>query len=370
MNNGNGNGSKNPDPTHCDSVTLYYRQGSSDKVYQAWVAPKGDGLYAVEYAYGRRGSTLKTGIKTREPVPHTKAHEILWKLVRQKMDKGYTPGEDGTPYASTEREGQTTGIACQLLNPVDGNELAARMADDRWVMQRKFDGRRLLVKREGDEVTGINRRGLETGIPATIRDTVLSLPADRFVIDGEAVDDLLHAFDLLELGGADLRSQPYEARLAELEGLLAGHHESAIVPVATAYGRQRKEEFLMALRAGNREGAVLKDLAAPCTPGRPASGGSQLKYKFYATASCVVTGRNHRQSVELALVRKDGFHTMAGNVSIPPNHPVPEAGSVVEVRYLYAFRDSGKLYQPVYLGARDDIAPEECTIDQLKYKAA
>jgi bifunctional non-homologous end joining protein LigD len=361
---------KNPDPTHCDSVTLYYRQGSSDKVYQAWVAPKGSDRYAVEYAYGRRGSTLKTGTKTREPVTHEKAHTVLWKLVRQKMDKGYTPGEDGTPYAGTDREGQATGIACQLLNPVDGNDLARLIADPRWVMQRKFDGRRLLVKREGSQVTGINRRGLETGIPATIRDTALSLPAERFVIDGEAVDDLLHAFDLLELGGADRRSQPYEARLAELEGLLAGHHESAIVPVGTAYGTQRKEEFLRDLRTNNREGAVLKDLDAHCTPGRPASGGSQLKYKFYATASCVVTGRNHRQSVELALVREDGFHTMAGNVSIPPNHAVPEPGSVVEVRYLYAFRDSGKLYQPVYLGARDDIAPEECTIGQLKYKAA
>jgi bifunctional non-homologous end joining protein LigD len=361
---------QNPDPTHCDSVTLYYRQGSSDKVYQAWVAPKGSDRYAVEFAYGRRGGTLKTGTKTREPVTHGKAHTMLWKLVRQKMDKGYTPGEDGTPYAGTDREGQATGIACQLLNPVDGNDLARRIADPRWCMQRKFDGRRLLVKRDGDEVTGINRRGLETGIPATIRDTALSLPADRFVIDGEAVDDLLHAFDLLELGGADLRSQPYEARLAELEGLLAGHHESAIVPVATAYGKQRKDEFLRDLRTNNREGAVLKDLDAPYTPGRPASGGSQLKYKFYATASCVVTGRNHRQSVELALVREDGFHAMAGNVSIPPNHAVPEAGSVVEVRYLYAFRDSGALCQPVYLGARDDIAPEECTIDQLKYKAA
>ena len=199
---------QSPAPTHCDSVTLYYRQGSSDKVYQAWVAPKGSDRYAVEYAYGRRGSTLKTGVKTREPVTHEKAHTVLWKLVRQKMDKGYTPGEDGTPYAGTEREGQATGIACQLLNPVDGNGLAARIADDRWCMQRKFDGRRLLVKRDGDQVTGINRRGLETGIPATIRDTALSLPADRFVIDGEAVDDLLHAFDLLELGGADLRSQP------------------------------------------------------------------------------------------------------------------------------------------------------------------
>jgi bifunctional non-homologous end joining protein LigD len=101
-----------------------------------------------------------------------------------------------------------------------------------------------------------------------------------------------------------------------------------------------------------------------------ASGGSQLKYKFHATASCVVTGRNHRQSVELALMREDGLMAMSGNVAVPPNHAVPEAETVVEVRYLYAFRDSGALFQPVFLGPCDDIAPEKCTIDQLKHKAA
>ena len=189
---------QSPDPTHCDSVTLYYRQGSSDKVYQAWVAPKGSDRYAVEFAYGRRGSTLKTGTKTREPVTHGKAHTMLWKLVRQKMDKGYTPGEDGTPYAGTDREGQATGIACQLLNPVDGNDLARRIADPRWCMQRKFDGRRLLVKRDGDQVTGINRRGLETGIPATtsilaLNEAFRMTGVERFALVTPYIDEVQDA---------------------------------------------------------------------------------------------------------------------------------------------------------------------------------
>jgi bifunctional non-homologous end joining protein LigD len=140
--------------------------------------------------------------------------------------------------------------------------------------------------------------------------------------------------------------------------------------VATAFGTQLKELFLADLRAGNAEGAVLKDLEAPYTAGRPASGGSQLKHKFHATASCVVTGQNQQRSVELGLVREDGHLHFSGNVTIPPNHPVPESGKVVEIRYLYAFHESGKLFQPVYLGQRDDIAPDECTVGQLKFKAA
>jgi bifunctional non-homologous end joining protein LigD len=40
----------------------------------------------------------------------------------------------------------------------------------------------------------------------------------------------------------------------------------------------------------------------------------------------------------------------------------------VECRYLYAFKESGSIYQPVFLGVRDDIQHTECTTAQLKYK--
>ena len=40
----------------------------------------------------------------------------------------------------------------------------------------------------------------------------------------------------------------------------------------------------------------------------------------------------------------------------------------MEVRYLYAFRRAGAIYQPCYLGEREDIEPAECTVSQLKYR--
>jgi len=39
------------------------------------------------------------------------------------------------------------------------------------------------------------------------------------------------------------------------------------------------------------------------------------------------------------------------------------------VRFLYAHRESNALYQPVYLGSRDDVEPGECLVSQLKFKA-
>ncbi len=48
---------------------------------------------------------------------------------------------------------------------------------------------------------------------------------------------------------------------------------------------------------------------------------------------------------------------------------IPAVGAVADCRYLYSFRESGSIYQPVYLGVRDDIPAEDCTTAQLKYKA-
>lgn len=89
------------------------------------------------------------------------------------------------------------------------------------------------------------------------------------------------------------------------------------------------------LRAENKEGIVFKRLDAAYTAGRPNSGGPQLKHKFYATVSCVVSKINQRRSVEVRMWGEDGWMP-CGNVTIPANHKIPEVCQVIEVRYLYA----------------------------------
>jgi bifunctional non-homologous end joining protein LigD len=59
-----------------------------------------------------------------------------------------------------------------------------------------------------------------------------------------------------------------------------------------------------------------------------------------------------------------------GNVTIPVGSDFPAVGDIVEVRYLYAFPESGSLFQPVYLGVRDDIDLKDCSVNQLKWKRA
>src|ERR1041385_3531996 len=96
------------------SISLYYRQGSSDKEYHVRIEPK-EGQYIVTFAFGRRGSTLQTGTKTSTPVDFPTATEIFARLVKEKKAKGYTEGEAGVPYQHTAPEERVSGFLPQLL---------------------------------------------------------------------------------------------------------------------------------------------------------------------------------------------------------------------------------------------------------------
>lgn len=195
------------------TTTLYFKEGASDKVYQASIEPKGSG-FVVNFAFGRRGSTLNTGTKTSSPVDEVTASKIFEKLVSEKKAKGYTEGADGTPYAGNDSK-EHSGITPQLLNPIEEDQVERYVKNQNWCMQEKFDGKRLLLLKQGNAVLGINRKGLFIGIPESIKTDALRIPND-FLMDGEAVGDLYYVFDLLKAQGVDFRGYPYSARLQNL----------------------------------------------------------------------------------------------------------------------------------------------------------
>ena len=348
-----------------EQITLYYRQGASDKVYQARIAAEGDG-YVVRFAYGRRGSTLQTGAKTQTPVSSQEAKQIYTRLVAEKTAKGYTTGEAGTPYVESAQARQVSGILPQLLNPVGDDAVEHYIGSPAYWMQEKYDGRRLLIRKQGTTITGINRLGLAVALPASLVKSE-SIYRGDFIIDGEAIGDDLYAFDALSIGDEDIRKLGFGERYLKLLNLLASFQHPHMHLVETAFQPGQKTKMFERLKEQGREGAVFKHVYAPYVSGRPASGGAQLKIKFCETASFIVTRVNAKRSVALMLFCGDKI-VPAGNVTIPANHDVPAVGRVVECRYLYAFRESGCIYQPVFLGVREDIRAEECTTAQLKYK--
>jgi bifunctional non-homologous end joining protein LigD len=356
-----------------DSIVLYYQNGPSDKEYRASIDEQPDGC-SVNFAFGRRGSTLQTGTKVVR-CSYEQARVVYDRLVREKEAKGYVQG-GGTPTpAYTNATAVATGILPQLLNPIEEGEALRCIGDPTFGAQEKFDGKRILLRKKDGRVTGINRKGLECGIPSEIVVDAMSMEGD-FVLDGECVGTLFHAFDILERDGTDVTSLPYHMRYEMLLPPGGVPVPTWIAKAPLARGSEEKSALLARLLHDNKEGIVFKRLDAAYVPGRPDSGGDQLKHKFYATCSCIVAGINARRSVSLELIGNrsptfdpagNGIHVNVGNCTIPPNKAIPQVGQIVEIRYLYAYR-GGSLYQPTYIGVRDDLDVAACVLSQLKYK--
>jgi len=362
-------------------VDLHCTEAGSDKAYHCAIQEVEPGLYHVPFAYGRVGSTLTTGCKTTAPVSLDKAQKVYEKLVREKTSKGYlsAPGISGNIFgvglsADLPAGTQQTIIAMskedsnhrpQLLNPINEEDVTVYLNSPLWGMQEKMDGERRAIRSTiSKSVEGINRKGqfvpLHPELAADVAKT-----ARCGLIDGESIGSTLYAFDLLDQDSSDLRQQRYIDRYNALMLFCQNMENVEVVPLAITTAE--KQALFNRVKLAGGEGVVFKRLDAPYTAGRPASGGTQLKFKFWESATCIVTGVNEgKRSIQIAATDSEGtIEIPVGNVTIPANHAIPAVGSLVEIKYLYFF-PGGSLYQPQYLGVRSDADRGDCDIAKLK----
>lgn len=367
------------------SIKLFFQEGSSDKVYHATLIAEDDGSHSVEVEWGRRGARLSRGRKANK-VTLDKAEKAYDKLVREKTSKGYeAQTETVQPAAVAPPEGQGSGskatgvrekvgVAAQLLNPIDEDELPGLLADERVVAQQKLDGNRVLVHVE-DEVVATNRAGQRTTLHTSIVAALEWVPRGS-IVDGEVVSGdagpTYWLFDVLRIAGEDLRELGYVERWqrldAEVEPVVA--HPIRILDYAR--GHTEKRDLYARLRAAKAEGIVFKHADAPYEAGRPSSGGKQLKHKFVKTADVLLTenaGNAYRMAVYAGKSLQDVGKVFSGTTNeireelderLAAGEPV-----VAEVRYLYA-TDDEQLYQPVFVRLRSDKRPRDCTLAQLE----
>lgn len=352
-----------------ESIALFYTEGSSDKEYRVELREVGAGEWLTLAFNGRRGSTLKEQKKTPTPVDYDTAKKLYDKVVLAKTKDGYTPDQSGAVYQSTDMADRFSGFVPQLLNSVrKPAELQALIHDPSILAQEKHDGERRPIRHTAAKTDGLNKEGVIVSLPVNVADEIASLGQD-LLVDGEIMGERYVAFDLLELGGHDLRQRPYSDRLELLTGLLEGQNLKQVELVVTARTPAEKQKLFDGLKDHQAEGVVLKKASAPYAPGRPASGGSQMKWKFIETCSVrVASAHKTKRSVSVECLAADGQGIVAlGNVTIPANFDIPAAGSIVNVEYLYLY-EGGSLFQPVYKGSRTDQALPDA-LHQFKLKS-
>ena len=350
-----------------EKISLYLKEGSADKEYHCHLEQKGGG-WIVYGQNARCGDPLKLQPKIVDPVSYEEAKPAYDSLVKAKRKKGYTESESGAAYQGTEVDGQThTGILPQLLNYVSDEQALELLRDDEWVMQEKDDGHRRMVAVKDDKaIIGIKRLGFAVPLPLAVVTDLASLPAGS-TVDGEALrNGKYSAFDLMEFNGKDLRAKPFEERYAILAKAVTNTDNVRVSPLYV--GTEAKTKAYNEIKARDGEGAVFRRRRAVYKPGRPSSGGEVVKSVFYATSTFVVEKvAKGKRSVHLSLVDEKGNKVDLGKVTIPANFDIPPVGAMVDVRYLYAYRN-GALHISTYMGIRDDIEVSACTTAQLKYQ--
>ena len=362
-------------PKILESADLFYCQGSSDKEYHTQFIQDGV-LYRVDFQYGRRGNALQSGTKITTQDRHA-ARKIYDKLVAEKTGKGYQLNTSSPTGTFTPATSQEPLFVPHLLMPIEDTEVEKYLKDDAYGAQEKMDGKHVTLDATGSEL--IVRNKLGKAIP---RPEHLSIP-HGYMLDCEQIGDTYHVFDLMSFRGqdrafisnVDLRPKGYIERCKALEHIFSTLCRFALETIGSQFkivplyrGYEAKKTLYDRLKKEGREGIVFKKLDATYACG--CRNTSMVKFKFTHTLTARVTQgkKAGKRSVGLELLHiENGAWTNVGNVTIPPNHEVPQSG-YCEVRYLYGYK-GGSLFQPVYLGPRDDVTDADCSITQVKYKA-
>jgi bifunctional non-homologous end joining protein LigD len=255
----------------------------------------------------------------------------------------------------------------QLLNEISEEEVSKFINDDNFCGQEKFDGRRRILQYSNGKTIGYNKKGIAVGYPSEIEGACRSVAEvngiKEFVLDGEEIGETYYVFDLLSLNGEDLRSQGYGSRYRKI-GKQVWAVSDSIQVVWTAFSTAEKRDLYNRLKKENREGIVFKRMS-----GVHRSGYSDdlRKFKFTFTASVIVTG-HHKTKNSLSMGVMDGDKLIpVGNLTMI-GHEKPSINSIIEVKALYFF-PGGSLYQPRFIGVRDDVLKEDCQLSKLKCKA-
>ncbi len=369
------------------ATELFFQEGTSDKLYLARIIETAPGKHDVEVEWGRRGSALNKG-KKAVGVSLEAAEKTYAKLVREKTGKGYQEiTTDVKPAAVAPPEGQGSGSkvqgkrakvgrAAQLLNAVEEDLVERLLVDDSVVAQQKLDGVRVIVH-VGETLVATNRAGQATEIAHDVLAGLEHLPRGT-IVDGELVPHedghRYWLFDVLSVGTEDVSKHGYVERWQRLEGDLEPGLFGPIAILPFAATPKDKRALLERLRKAKAEGIVFKQKHAPYTPGRPASGGAQLKHKFVKSADVVIVenaGNAYRMIVHdeggeaFDVGRVFAGTTNASRRDLDERLARGEQ-PVCEVKYLYATADD-QLYQPVFVRVRDDKEPEACLRTQLKH---
>ncbi len=215
----------------------------------------------------------------------------------------------------------------ELLTTISAEQAARYVLDDRFWLQQKRDGVRLIVDRQGQQIEGWNKQGQPAALDPALVSALLSINVQRFMLDGEFEKRRgYYCWDLLSADGADLSGQPYSLRYQALQAFAACPLLKVLASWTTS---AEKEAMIFEFHRQRAEGVVFKNSEAAYRSGRA---GQHFKLKFEKTATARVREVDPvRDRVSVEMLDDDVWREVCGLKA--PNGSL-HVGQYVEIKYL------------------------------------
>jgi len=364
------------------------------------VRPRGDEDKSEPWLLIKRDDAFAT----EDDITQSKPRSVLSGMTVDELARAGELYEAAVEEAK-ELGAERAGVSASKLTPMLATLDDAPVDRAGWVYELKLDGVRIVAERHGGEARLFYRTGRQaTASFPEVVEGVRSLLADDVILDGEIItfDDVgmpsfqrlgrrIHAtkagdvrflrdavpvvfvvFDIVALGGYDLRSLSLLERKTLLERVLPGGNG---VVRRLDYFEDDGTALLEFCEARGLEGVVAKRSASPYRPG-PSRNKDWLKVKRLREDDFVVhgytkgkAGRSRLGALELGtyvegeLVSRGRVGSGLSDSEIERLLPALRRGENLVVRVRYAgFTDDGHLRHPVFVGVRHDVAPADVVV--------
>lgn len=254
-----------------------------------------------------------------------------------------------------------------LCKPLGNTDPMKLVASDRWAVEPKVNGKRLLIDGTGDNPVAYNKEGDRTVLPLVLRPMAEKLVRVNAILDGELIGNIFYPFDMPQLGTTFDRSAEWRKRRLAVEAFVHRVKMPEVKLLPAAGSPKKKQQVIDRVWAGGFEGIVFKRVDSRYEPGQRT--GSWTKWKNVRTVDCVIAHfATDKHSMDLAVYHPemDCFVLIGSCSRFEGDAPKAKLGDVIEVAYLNAGDpDEPTLNQAHAKKLRDDKKPESCLFDQL-----
>lgn len=254
-----------------------------------------------------------------------------------------------------------TNLGVMLLSSLE-EDPQTLITNKNYAMSQKLDGRRVLIECGERKAIGFSRQGEPCDLPDSVENQLSKTP-NKFVFDGELLNNTYWVFDIVEIPSGSIRERSWIERQELVETLVNDNMFPNIKRVVQHYTTESKQAFFERCRDSGAEGVVFQRLSGVYRSGRSSDA---WKHKFVSEVDCVITDTHEggRENLVLALYDGDALVSVGKVSSLTGDGPTLSVGDVCTVRCLYA-TGSDRLFHPTKPKRRTDKSPHECTINQL-----